>query len=80
MRQVFLLVGSENATFLELDPELARVAAATQFLDSAEAAATSFHQWADKRPPEVNGHQRIAFESIYFKVKGGSLEMAQLHG
>lgn len=33
----------ENATFLELDPELARVAAATQFLDSAEAAATPFH-------------------------------------
>lgn len=41
--QAFLLVGLEKATFLELDPELARVTAATQFLGSAEAAATPFH-------------------------------------
>jgi len=43
MGQAFLLVGLENATFLELDPELARVTAATQFWGLAEAAATSFH-------------------------------------
>lgn len=43
MWQAFLLVGLENATFLELDPELARVTAAIQFLDVAEEAATSFH-------------------------------------
>lgn len=43
MCQAFLLVGLENAAFLELDPQLARVTAATQFLELAEAAATPFH-------------------------------------